>query len=225
MRDGVAGLEMAEEMEELAGELLPLASPMMDHVHQRFLRHFVEQDVIGHMEADARRGERRPRPPARRDRLRRPRRLHAPDRGGRATRRRSTRSSASSRPSSMTLPDDARIVKTIGDEVMVVGTDAAGAAPTGPSASRSSTTERPLPRIGIHAGERALPRRRLLRRARSTWPRASPRARPAARCSSRAPVVDAGGPPPRVRAHRRGPPQGLQRADRAVPRARADADG
>ena len=45
MRDGVPGLEMAEEMEGLARELLPLASPIMDHVHQRFLQHFVEQDV------------------------------------------------------------------------------------------------------------------------------------------------------------------------------------
>ena len=43
---------MAEEMEGLARELLPLASPIMDHLHQRFLQHFVEQDVIGHMEAD-----------------------------------------------------------------------------------------------------------------------------------------------------------------------------
>src|SRR3954453_7085372 len=34
MRDGVPGLEMAEEMWGLAGELLPLASPIMDHVHQ-----------------------------------------------------------------------------------------------------------------------------------------------------------------------------------------------
>src|SRR5258705_13885537 len=52
MRDGVPGLEMAEEMEGLARELLPLASPIMDHVHQRFLGHFVEQDVVGHMESE-----------------------------------------------------------------------------------------------------------------------------------------------------------------------------
>src|SRR5207244_1681278 len=50
--DGVPGLEMAEEMESLARELLPLASPIMDHLHQRFLSFFVEQDVIGHMESD-----------------------------------------------------------------------------------------------------------------------------------------------------------------------------
>src|SRR6185437_2197705 len=52
MRDGVPGLEMAEEMQGLAGELLPLAAPIMDHVHHKFLQHFVEQDVIGHMETD-----------------------------------------------------------------------------------------------------------------------------------------------------------------------------
>src|SRR3954454_16111693 len=52
MRDGVGNLEMAEEMGGLARELLPLSSPIMDHLHQRFLQHFVEQDVIGHMEAD-----------------------------------------------------------------------------------------------------------------------------------------------------------------------------
>ena len=40
-------------MEDLASELLPLAAPIMDHVHQRFLQHFVEQDVIGHLEVDA----------------------------------------------------------------------------------------------------------------------------------------------------------------------------
>ena len=52
MRDGVPGWEMAEEMEGLAREILPLASPIMDHAHNRFLQHFIEQDVIGHMEAD-----------------------------------------------------------------------------------------------------------------------------------------------------------------------------
>ena len=52
IRDGVPGLEMAEEMEDLAADLLPLASPMMDYVHQRFLQHFVEQDVVGHMESE-----------------------------------------------------------------------------------------------------------------------------------------------------------------------------
>src|SRR5207248_9785254 len=50
MREGVPGLELAEEMEPLARDLLPLASPIMDFIHRRFLQHFVEQDVVGHME-------------------------------------------------------------------------------------------------------------------------------------------------------------------------------
>ena len=52
MRGGVSGVEMAEEMRNLAREILPLASPVMDQVHQRFLQHFIEQDVVGHMESD-----------------------------------------------------------------------------------------------------------------------------------------------------------------------------
>jgi adenylate cyclase len=50
-----------------------------------------------------------------------------------------------------TLPEDARVIKTIGDEVMVVGSD--------PSALvdwavgfQMLQRERPLPRIGIHVG-------------------------------------------------------------------------
>ena len=52
IRDGVPGVQMAEEMEDLARDLLPLASPLMDYVHQRFLQHYVEQDVVGHMEIE-----------------------------------------------------------------------------------------------------------------------------------------------------------------------------
>jgi len=52
MRQGIPGLQMAEEMETLAGDLLPFSSPLMDYLHQRFLREFVERDVVGHMETD-----------------------------------------------------------------------------------------------------------------------------------------------------------------------------
>src|SRR4029077_16860042 len=44
MRDGVPSVEIAEEMEELARELLPFAVPLMSYVHDRYLAHFVEQD-------------------------------------------------------------------------------------------------------------------------------------------------------------------------------------
>src|SRR5205814_8446338 len=52
MREGVPSLEMAEEMADLGRDLLPLASPIMDYIHQRYLAYFSEQDVVGHMEAD-----------------------------------------------------------------------------------------------------------------------------------------------------------------------------
>src|SRR3954454_7131038 len=52
MREGVPGLQMAEEMQDLARDLLPFASPTMDYVHERFPQHFVEQDVVGHMESE-----------------------------------------------------------------------------------------------------------------------------------------------------------------------------
>ena len=53
IRDAVPELEMAEEMGELAANILPLAAPLTNYLHQRYLRYFVEQDVVGHMEADA----------------------------------------------------------------------------------------------------------------------------------------------------------------------------
>ena len=52
MREGMPGVQMAEAMEGLAGELLPFAAPFMRYLHGRFLGHFIEQDVIGHMEAE-----------------------------------------------------------------------------------------------------------------------------------------------------------------------------
>src|SRR3954447_3315005 len=53
MREGVPALEMSEEMADLGSDLLPLASPIMDFIHQRYLAYFAAQDVVGHMESDA----------------------------------------------------------------------------------------------------------------------------------------------------------------------------
>ena len=87
MREGMPGAQMAEAMEGLAGELLPFAAPFMRYLHGRFLGHFIEQDVIGHMEADLASGiPDEGRSVVKRqggDRVRRPRRLHPPDRGAR----------------------------------------------------------------------------------------------------------------------------------------------
>src|SRR6266508_4500637 len=52
IREGVDAVEMAEEMEGLVRDLLPTTSPLMEYIHQRYLRFFIEQDVVGHMEAE-----------------------------------------------------------------------------------------------------------------------------------------------------------------------------
>ena len=52
IRQGVDALQMAEEMEGLARDLLPITSPLMEYIHQRYLRFYIEQDVVGHMETE-----------------------------------------------------------------------------------------------------------------------------------------------------------------------------
>jgi adenylate cyclase len=51
-----------------------------------------------------------------------------------------------------TLPDDARVIKTIGDEVMVVGSDGAALCDWAVG-FQTLYDHRPLPRIGLHIGE------------------------------------------------------------------------
>ena len=151
MRDGVPGLEMAEEMEGLAREMLPLASPIMDAMHQRFLAHFVEQDVVGHMEIDLE-GE------LDLGRLRVA--IAFADLAGytRLTEELGDELAVDAverftEAVEATLPDDARVVKTIGDEVMVVGSDVTALAEWAVGFQELVADERPLSRIGLHQGE------------------------------------------------------------------------
>jgi adenylate cyclase len=151
MRSGSTGVEMADEMLAITRETLPLASPVMDQIHQRYLQHFVEQDVVGHMETDLdgdaidigrmrvaiafadlagytrlteEEGE-----------------LEAVDAVERFVEAVET-----------TLPDDARVIKTIGDEVMVVGSDP-GALTDWAVGFQQLYVRRTLARIGIHYGD------------------------------------------------------------------------
>jgi adenylate cyclase len=151
MRDGVPGWEMAEEMEGLAREILPLASPIMDHAHNRFLQHFIEQDVIGHMETDLGDG--------RLDLGRLRVAIAFADLAGytRLTEELGDEEAVSTverfvEQVELSLPDEARIIKTIGDEVMVVGSDPAALLDWAVR-FQEEFTRRPLPRIGIHYGE------------------------------------------------------------------------
>jgi adenylate cyclase len=151
MRDGVPGWQMAEEMEGLAREILPLASPIMDHAHSRFLQHFIEQDVIGHMETDLGDG------PLDLGRLRVA--IAFADLAGytRLTEELGDEEAVSTverfvEQVELSLPDEARVIKTIGDEVMVVGSDPAALLDWA-VAFQEDFGRRPLPRIGIHYGE------------------------------------------------------------------------
>ena len=53
LRDGIASEKIEQQMATITADLLPLFSPVIDHLHRRFLNHFVEQDIVGHMEDDA----------------------------------------------------------------------------------------------------------------------------------------------------------------------------
>jgi adenylate cyclase len=150
MREGVPGLEMAEEMESLARDLLPIASPLMDYVHTRFLQHFVAQDVVGHMETELEDDE----SAAGRVRVA----IAFADLAGytRFTEEEGEEEALSSverfvERVTATLPEDARVVKTIGDEVMVVGTDVEALVDWAVG-FLATVEERPEPRLGINYG-------------------------------------------------------------------------
>jgi adenylate cyclase len=150
IREGVAGLKMAEEMEDLARDLLPLAVPTMEYVHQRFLQHFVEQDVVGHMESELEDED------VDLGRIRVA--IAFADLAGytRFTEEEGEEEALSSverfvEGVTNTLPDDARVVKTIGDEVMVVAQDVAALVDWAVGFTLLFE-ERPEPRIGVHYG-------------------------------------------------------------------------
>ena len=86
----------------------------------------------------------------------------------------------------VTLPDDARVIKTIGDEVMIVGSDAGGARRLGRRLPAPGGRPRARCRGSACTTARRSTATATTTAARSTWPRAWPRAPPAARSSSRA---------------------------------------
>src|SRR3984885_3975842 len=153
IRDAVPELEMAAEMGDLAADILPLAAPLTEYLHTRYLRFFLEQDVVGHMESglDANTAE-----------------IEL----GQVTTTlcfidltgftRYTEEEGDMEALDVvenfvetvesTLPREATIVKTIGDEVMVVSPDAASL-PEWAVEFLRRFPQRPQPRVGIHWGE------------------------------------------------------------------------
>jgi adenylate cyclase len=149
MRQGIPGLQMAEEMETLAGDLLPFSSPLMDYLHQRFLREFVGRDVVGHMETDLDESI---------DLGRVRVTIAFADLAGwtRFTEEVGEEEALDVVEDfidavSDTLPEDARVIKTIGDEVMIVGQDPVELTDWAVGFQRLWQV-RPMPRIGIHQG-------------------------------------------------------------------------
>ena len=147
IRDGVPELEMAEEMGELAGDILPLASPLIDYLHTRYLRFFLEQDVIGHMENEL---------DATSDLGQVPVTLCFIDLTG-FTRYTEEEGDLEAldvverfvETVETTLPPEATLVKTIGDEVMVVSPEPASLTEWA-AGLLGHFPERPQPRVGIH---------------------------------------------------------------------------
>jgi adenylate cyclase len=142
---------MSEEMGELISEILPQTTPLMVYLHRSFLRHSVEQDVIANMWSDLL------------------------DDGGEAlgqlrvgivfadlvgfvrfTEEEGEQEALDLVESFVTsveesLPGSARVVKNIGDGVMIVGTDPV-ALTDWAIGFQEGFERRSRPRIGIHYG-------------------------------------------------------------------------
>ncbi|MGC2372690.1 MAG: adenylate/guanylate cyclase domain-containing protein [Solirubrobacteraceae bacterium] len=152
MREGIPGMQMAEAMEGLAAELLPFAAPFMRYLHGRFLGHFIEQDVIGHMEAELAGSV----PEEGRMRVV----VAFADLAGytRLTEERGDEEAVGMverfvEAVQRSLPIDARVIKTLGDEVMVVGADAVALTRWAVGFQAELPPGAPAPRIGVHYGE------------------------------------------------------------------------
>jgi adenylate cyclase len=153
IRDAVPELEMAEEMGELAADILPLAAPLTEYLHDRYLRFFVEQDVVGHMEADSSMDT------AEIELGHVNVALCFIDLTGftRYTEEEGDIEALDVVENFVsgveaTLPREATIVKTIGDEVMVVSPDPASLTEWAVT-FLSRFPQRPQPRVGIHYGD------------------------------------------------------------------------
>jgi adenylate cyclase len=150
MQEGVPPLEIAEEMGDLAADLLPVTGPLMEYMHNRYLRFYIEQDVVGHMEADI--------GGAGRGLARVSMAFCFVDLTGFT---RYTEEEGDEEALDLierfvdtveaTLPSEATIVKTIGDEVMVVSPEPSTLAEWAVG-FLALFQERPQPRVGIHYG-------------------------------------------------------------------------
>lgn len=149
IRDGLGAVEIAEQMGELVESTSPATVPLFEYLHDRYVRYFVEQDVIGHMEAEFG-GD------TNLDQIRIT--ICFIDLTGftRFTEEEGDVEAFNvierfTETVEATLPPDAGIVKTIGDEVMVVSPDPESLVEWAVG-FLALFTDRPKPRAGIHYG-------------------------------------------------------------------------
>jgi adenylate cyclase len=152
MRDGVPGVEVAQAMEGMTREMLPFALPFINYLHGRMLGYFVEQDVIGHIESDLDDEE-----TADEGRMRVV--IAFADLAGytKLTEEQGEAQAVNAVEQfvelvEQTLPIDARVIKTLGDEVMIVGADAGALTVWAVALAGALPDGSPPPRIGIHSG-------------------------------------------------------------------------
>jgi adenylate cyclase len=153
IRDGVQELQMAEAMGGLAAEIMPLAAPLTEYLHNRYLRYYIEQDVVGHMETGGEQST------AEMELGQVAVTICFIDLTG-FTRFTEEEGDIEAldvvenfvETVEATLPREATIVKTIGDEVMVVSPDAAALTEWAVT-FLGRFDRRPQPRVGIHSGD------------------------------------------------------------------------
>ena len=151
IKGNVPSMQIAEEMGELIAELLPQTTPLMVYLHRSFLRHSVEQDVIANMWSDLLDDEREGLGQLRVA-------IVFADLVGfvRFTEEEGEQEAidlVESFVSSVeeSLPSSARVVKNIGDGVMIVGNDPV-ALTDWAIGFQEGFERRSSPRIGIHYG-------------------------------------------------------------------------
>ncbi len=152
MREGASGVEVAREMETMTREMLPFAAPFINYLHGRLLGYFVEQDVIGHIESDLDDED-----AAAEGRMRVV--IAFADLAGytRLTEEAGEVEAVGAVEGFVetvehTLPIDARVIKTLGDEVMIVAADAGTLTAWAVALVGRLPEGSPAPRIGIHSG-------------------------------------------------------------------------
>jgi adenylate cyclase len=152
MRDGVPGVEVAQAMEGMTREMLPFAMPVINYLHGRMLGYFVEQDVIGHIESDLDDEE-----TAEEGRMRVA--IAFADLAGytKLTEEQGEAEAVGAverfvEAVERTLPIEARVIKMLGDEVMIVGADAGTLTSWAVGLGGELPPGSPPPRIGIHSG-------------------------------------------------------------------------